>query len=139
MEINPEAMKNENVNTMVEEAIRFVEAERVRQRMRPSAVCRKAKINGGCYSRMMRERGGRLSSFAAVLNALDLEMAIFPKDKNSTLMHYGVGNWKPAILPGNIKGQKCSVCGIAHPVVDGAYPMHYCPACGSYNGSLETT
>jgi hypothetical protein len=130
-------MENQS-NEMVEEILRTIEAERVKQRVRPLAVCRKAKINGGCYSRMMRERGGRISSIAAIMDALGLELVAFPKDASSSLLKYGVGSWTPAILKGNVKGQKCSVCGMVHPVVIGAYPMRYCPSCGSYNGALET-
>lgn len=130
-------MENQS-NEMVEEILRTIEAERVKQRIRPLAVCRKAKINGGCYSRMMRERGGRISSIAAIMDALGLELVAFPKDASSSLLKYGVGSWTPAILKGNFKGQKCSVCGMVHPVVVGAYPMRYCPSCGSYNGTLET-
>lgn len=135
METDYKNISAESAKCMVEGAIRTIEAERVRKRMRPSSICKKAKINGGCYNRMLRERGGRLSSFAAILDALDLKMNVLPKAEAQNTC-YNTGKWLPAILRGNVQGQKCSVCGIVHPVVNGAHPMHYCPSCGSYNGQM---
>lgn len=118
---------------MTEEILRAIEAERVKNRVRPLAVCRKAGINGGCYSRIMQERGGRLSSVAAIADALGLAFKVVYKATGAPA-GCKVGSWSPAIMKGNTAALRCSVCGLAHPVVVGAYPMRYCPACGAYNG-----
>lgn len=121
-----------NQSPTVEKILRIIEAERVRQRLRPLAVSREANLNGGCYSRLMREHGGRISSVVAILNALGLDLDVVNLKQGETV-NCTSGEWLPVKTGTATKRQKCSVCGITYPIVDGIYPFHYCPACGSHN------
>ncbi len=120
------------VNPTIEKILRAMEAERVKQRVRPMAVSEKAELNGGCYLRIMRECGGRFSSVVALLNALGLDLTVV-KSGTGEAVNCQRGKWIPIKTGETAKRQKCSVCGISFPIIDGIYPSHYCPACGSHN------